>query len=374
MELKRYQVSNKKYSVILMVFVFLILLLVIFVLYRSYAVYQEQQEFNVMKGKVPNLDYDVQIAMNVRNTMSEVEYVSDMPEGVNWDVLVTCDHDATGSWNYDSWSLNVSNITQTKTRCNLTFTRPWVKFISYENEKYSYQSFQEFLNDSTEYQKVFSNPSAMQYLITRTDLIAELKSTPTYFDSEHVDMRSSTDIRSDLIKTIIESDALTNEEKYLNGLPCYIFKDGMSLIPFQYAQNITYPSTSQPTTFSHSINSSINLKTGALTGSCSTQSYRTKSKLNLASFSYTALRVNIVLSQGKNYSPAPGVGFGSDYSSTRGMYLIQTKFCGGSCHNDWTTSSIDRTEDYAIVSQNNCRSDYDGFGNTTLNLYEWYLF
>ena len=49
------------------------------------------------------------------------EETNAMPSKGNYDVTVTCDKGATGTWNYDSWSIIIANATQTGTRCSVSF-------------------------------------------------------------------------------------------------------------------------------------------------------------------------------------------------------------------------------------------------------------
>lgn len=370
------RVFNKRNNqkVILVIISLILMGVACLFIYKSYAIYEEKKTFDVIKGIVPNLDKDLIVAINVQNDPKEVVFSDIVPEGFDWDIEVQCDKGAIGKWNYDTWSLDVSNIKETKTKCNLKFIKPWIKFIFYENPDYDYASLGEFLKDTEAYRKVFSNSIAMQYLISRSDLISQIKNDQSYFRMEEDSANFIEDERGELIKAIISSEALSNEEKYLHGLPCYVLSNGESLKSFVYTQNIQYPNTSSPTSFTHSINTSINLKAGSLTGSCSRQSYRTDSLLDLSLYSYTALKVNIKKENGNNYSPSPGVGFGAKISNDAKTYIPETKFCGGKCPDNWTIAKISLSNQYAIVSLGNCRGDYDGFGTTTLNLYEWYLF
>ena len=47
---------------------------------------------------------------------------SNIPTGDNYDVNVSCDNGATGTWNDDTRSINIANSTEGKTRCTINFT------------------------------------------------------------------------------------------------------------------------------------------------------------------------------------------------------------------------------------------------------------
>ena len=49
------------------------------------------------------------------------EETNTMPQKGNYHVTVTCDKSATGTWDYNSWSITISNATQTGTRCSVSF-------------------------------------------------------------------------------------------------------------------------------------------------------------------------------------------------------------------------------------------------------------
>ena len=53
------------------------------------------------------------------------EETNTMPQKGNYDVTVTCDKGATGTWDNDTWSITISNATQTGTRCSVSFKTPF---------------------------------------------------------------------------------------------------------------------------------------------------------------------------------------------------------------------------------------------------------
>lgn len=48
--------------------------------------------------------------------------VNSIPEPGSYDVNVSCDNGATGTWNKEDWSISISNATKSNTKCNVKFT------------------------------------------------------------------------------------------------------------------------------------------------------------------------------------------------------------------------------------------------------------
>ena len=62
MKLKAFREKNKKKRWMILGSVIVFLLIAGILVYRTYAIYQEKEEFNVIKGSVPDQNYDVQFA------------------------------------------------------------------------------------------------------------------------------------------------------------------------------------------------------------------------------------------------------------------------------------------------------------------------
>ncbi len=65
-------------------------------LYRTFALYEEKLEFNVLKGRIPDfVSGDIQLAMTL-----DGEGITEIPKGRNYTVTVTCDtEEMSGTWN-----------------------------------------------------------------------------------------------------------------------------------------------------------------------------------------------------------------------------------------------------------------------------------
>ena len=87
-------------------------------LYRTYALYEEKKEFNVLKGKVPSfINGDVNLAMTLDgNSITEV------PSRGAYDVNVVCDDKQVKAyWDYEKWGVLITNISRVRVGCVIEF-------------------------------------------------------------------------------------------------------------------------------------------------------------------------------------------------------------------------------------------------------------
>ncbi len=84
--------------------------------YRTYALYQSEKEYNVIKGIVPDFGYDVKLAIEVDGKKE-----NSVPVRGLYKTNVVCNNDATGVWDYNAWNLKIDNLKK-DTKCNITFT------------------------------------------------------------------------------------------------------------------------------------------------------------------------------------------------------------------------------------------------------------
>ncbi len=85
--------------------------------YRTYALYQEEKEYNVIKGIVPDFGYDVKLAIKLDE--KEVDKVPDRGNGL-FKTNVTCNNKVIGSWDYNAWNLRIDNLKK-DTKCTIEF-------------------------------------------------------------------------------------------------------------------------------------------------------------------------------------------------------------------------------------------------------------
>ena len=114
--LKKFKKNGNQKKVIIGGIVGLILLVGGITLYRTFALYEEKKEFNVLRGRVPNFgEYDISIlAITV-----DGEKASTIPEANNYVVNVDCQN-GSGYWDYDHWNAVITEI-NSQTKCNLHF-------------------------------------------------------------------------------------------------------------------------------------------------------------------------------------------------------------------------------------------------------------
>ncbi len=107
--------KNKKRRIIVGSIIGVILLIGGITIYRTFALYEERREFNVLKGQVPSFKSDITLAIKVNGTSQET-----IPAKGNYIVTVTCDNGATGEWDYNKWDVIISGFKQ-DTKCNVSF-------------------------------------------------------------------------------------------------------------------------------------------------------------------------------------------------------------------------------------------------------------
>ena len=129
LKLEKFQNKGKKKQrqVFLTLGIVVVLLVAAVLIYRSYAVYQEQQEYDAIEGKVPgyNDNYDVKVALTIDGTAT----TTFPAKGTKAVDSIVCDKGATGVWDYTNWTLLVRNLTSTRTRCQVNFVTRYMEGI-----------------------------------------------------------------------------------------------------------------------------------------------------------------------------------------------------------------------------------------------------
>ena len=171
-------------------------------LYRSYAIYEEEKEYNVLKGQIPDFGYDVKFAFTVEGNKAEK-----LPTDKNYVVDITCDNDIKAEWDYETWSPIVPNVVNT-TKCNINYVSP--NNINTLAEKLGV-SFNDISGIITNIDKLVSSKEGMIYLTKSPELINQLKASNNYND--------------EIKEKILNSAVITEKEKYEAGLPCYLLKN-----------------------------------------------------------------------------------------------------------------------------------------------------
>ena len=120
MKLKTFHEGNKKKQMIIIGGMIVFLLMAGILIYRTYAIYQEKQDFDVIKGNVPEQNYDVMISYEVKDEHGNINSTKAMPEGAHWAVDVSCNY-GEGYFDYDQWNVVIQSK-DSRTKCKLIFT------------------------------------------------------------------------------------------------------------------------------------------------------------------------------------------------------------------------------------------------------------
>ncbi len=115
MKLERFIKNKKQKRIIIGSIIGLILLIGGITLYKTFALYEENKQFNVLRGQVPAYNYDIRIAVTV-----DGENVDTIPEKGLYDTKVTCTSGA-GSWDYVTWDLTLAGF-NSGDKCTIAFT------------------------------------------------------------------------------------------------------------------------------------------------------------------------------------------------------------------------------------------------------------
>ncbi len=94
--------------------------------YRTYALYQEDKEYNVIKGVVPDFGYDVKLAIKL-----DGEDTDKVPERDLYKTNVICNNKVVGSWDYNAWNLRIDNLKK-DTKCTIEFTTDGITQTEYD--------------------------------------------------------------------------------------------------------------------------------------------------------------------------------------------------------------------------------------------------
>lgn len=121
MKLERFKDSKKKNIGAILGIGSIVLLLAVVIVYRSYSIYQEKQEFDVIRGNVPDQNYDAMFTFYLVDETGTKKLIETIPEGRDYYISVICNHNANGSWNQDMWGPVITNLTNTRTKCDITF-------------------------------------------------------------------------------------------------------------------------------------------------------------------------------------------------------------------------------------------------------------
>ena len=121
MQLEKFKIENKKKKVIIIGSIVLVFLITILVLYRSFALFEENQAFDVIKGSIPNQNYDLMISFQIEDENGNRRISETIPDDRNYEVNIECNNGASGEWIYEEWSPKINNlqVQEPNVRCYL---------------------------------------------------------------------------------------------------------------------------------------------------------------------------------------------------------------------------------------------------------------
>ena len=122
MKLEKFKRKDSKNKTMIIGSIIMVLLITVIVVYRSFAFFESSQEFNVIKGSVPNQNYDLMLSFQIEDG-NGIQISNTIPEGKNYEISIICNNGATGSWNYEEWGPKINNLTDTRTKCTILFTK-----------------------------------------------------------------------------------------------------------------------------------------------------------------------------------------------------------------------------------------------------------
>lgn len=116
--LERFSKNKKRNAIISCSIIGIILLIGVIYLYRTYALYEEKKEFNVLKGRVPDFLNDVTLALTLDD-----KPIEKIPEKNSnpYAIRVTCNQ-GEGVWNVENWGIEVKHIEGKEVKCKIAFS------------------------------------------------------------------------------------------------------------------------------------------------------------------------------------------------------------------------------------------------------------
>ena len=117
MKLEKFTKNKKQKRVVVGSIVGILLLIGSIVLIRSYALYEEEKEFNVLKGQIPDFGYDIKML----SVVVDGEKSKTIPTRGMYKTQIDCSNGTRGEWDYNAWNLTLENVSE-NARCNITFT------------------------------------------------------------------------------------------------------------------------------------------------------------------------------------------------------------------------------------------------------------
>ena len=131
LKLKRFDKNKRKLNskYVIIAGIMLIFMLSMFALYKSYALYKVQEEYDVIKSRIGEFNTeDIILSYTVNGAKADINFPS---KGSNYTVnSVECSDGTTAGWDNNTWGLiNISPGASKKIKCNIDFKGPYKENI-----------------------------------------------------------------------------------------------------------------------------------------------------------------------------------------------------------------------------------------------------
>lgn len=176
-----------------------------FSFYRTFALYEEKKEFNVLKGRVP--DY---VKINTIAIINGEEGKIPTKEQECLIESITCDKENVGRWDEETWQVKVDNPTDKEITCTVQFNDEFARLKQLINSTAT--NMEELLSTTTDTNNLIANKEAMELLGNSDNLKKKMKASSSYNLS--------------LAQKMANTNILTSSEKYALGLPYKVYNGG----------------------------------------------------------------------------------------------------------------------------------------------------
>ena len=211
-------------------------------LYKTFAFYEEQKSFNVLKGRIPDFGYDIKLlSVVIDDKKSET-----IPERGLYKTNVHCTNGTFGSWDYNNWNLVLNNVSS-ESKCNVSFTsgvsqEEYNKYIeagkALHRNTYRGKDITEYYNDGSLYTRIsngsFEDIYVGDYIIANevTWLIADidnyLHNGNQDFTKHHATIIPATSLMNAPMNDIDTAEGgYANSKMATETLPSLVAEDGI---------------------------------------------------------------------------------------------------------------------------------------------------
>ncbi len=162
MKLNKFKKKQVKKQIIVYSIIGIALLGGIVTLYKTFALYEEKLNFNIIQGRVPETTSgDVKIASLINGEKTTI--IPEKDKGYIFD-SISCNNEATALWDNEKWAITILNLSKSNTTCTISFKRLFSDYLinlSKSNDEIVAINHKETIqaNSLTDYRYIGSNPN-----------------------------------------------------------------------------------------------------------------------------------------------------------------------------------------------------------------------